>query len=64
MTRRETEVPQVDVKASRGTLIDIFTKASSKFRNNSDNEVIDLAKYYADQTKEAQNKARRRKLKW
>jgi len=54
LTRRETEAtPHVDVKASRGTLIDIFTKTTSKFRNNSDNEVIDLAKYYSDQAKEA-----------
>lgn len=48
LTRRETEAPQIDVKASRGTLIDIFTSAKNKLRNNSDNEVIDLAKYYAD----------------
>jgi hypothetical protein len=37
---------------------------SRDFRNNSDNDVVDLAKYYSDQAKDAISKAQKRKQKW
>jgi hypothetical protein len=46
--RRESELHNIDVSASRGTLVDILMKSGGTMRNNSDNEVLDLAKYYAD----------------
>ena len=53
-----TKSKDLDSSANRGTLVEM------QMRNNSDNEVIDLAKYYQEQNREAQNNAKRRKLKW
>lgn len=53
-----TKSRDLDSSANRGTL------AEMAMRNNSDNEVVDLAKFYQEQNREAQNNAKRRKLKW
>lgn len=53
-----TKSRDLDSSANRGTLVDMT------MRNNSDNEVVDLAKFYQEQNREAKNNAKRRKLKW
>ena len=58
---RSTETP-VTFKESRGTLVDLMISSKGNFkRNNSDNEVIDLARYYSELAKETQSGAKRRK---
>jgi len=58
---RNTET-HVTLKESRGTLVDLMISSKGTLkRKNSDNEVIDLARYYSELAKETQSGAKRRK---